>query len=256
MTSVTSQADQGRSAVRTRKGPRRRPRRAAQLLARAPLFAGLPRSLLDELARQAVEVTLGGGDVLWRAGDPPARVGVVATGRLKLRGTVSGREVILDVVIPGDVVGEVGFSLGEPHASDVVSLRRSRVLLVPAGALRAALDREPRALAAVAFDLAQRVRRLVRLVEDLSAGSVERRLAGALVGLVERAGEPFPGGLLVPLRLRRADLAALAATSPESASRRISAWRRAGIVLPQPAGYLVKDLEALRRIAGGGTEGV
>jgi CRP-like cAMP-binding protein len=135
-----------------------------------------------------------------------------------------------------------------------VSLRRCRVLLVPAGALRSALAREPRALAAVAFDLAQRVRRLVRLVEDLSAGSVERRLAGALVGLVERAGEPFPGGLLVPLKLRRADLAALAATSPESASRWISAWRRAGIVVPQPVGYLVKDLPALRRIAGGAPE--
>ena len=104
----------------------------------------------------------------------------------------------------------------------------------------------------VQFDLAVQVRRLLRMVDSLSAGSVERRLASVMVDLAERAGEPFPGGILIPLRLRRSDLASLAATTLESASRKISVWRRAGLVILEPIGYLIRDLDALRRLAGRG----
>jgi len=83
-------------------------------------------------------------------------------------------------------------------------------------------------------------------VTGLSAGTVPRRLAAVLLELAERAGGPFPGGTLVPVRLRRADLAALAATSAESVSRQFAAWRRRGVIVTQPAGFLVPDLEVLR----------
>jgi CRP-like cAMP-binding protein len=175
----------------------------------------------------------------------------VATGRLKLRRQDGPHEVIVDVAVPGDLVGDVAFTLGAPYPTDAVSLRASRVLLVPAVALRRALADEPNALAALALELAQRVQHLQELTLALSAGSVARRLAGVLAALAARSGEPFPGGILIPMRLRRADLAALAATSAESVSRQVSAWRAEGLVLPQPAGYLICDLTALRRVAAG-----
>ena len=92
----------------------------------------------------------------------------------------------------------------------------------------------------------------MRLVESLSAGKVGRRLATVLLGLTERAGEPFPGRKpLVPIRLRRADLAALAATSAESVSRHLVGWQRKGYLKVLQAGYLIRDPSALARLAGG-----
>jgi hypothetical protein len=52
----------------------------------------------------------------------------------------------------------------------------------------------------------------------------------------------------MPVRLRREDLAALGATTLESASRQISAWTEAGLVVSQPAGLLIRDLNALRAL--------
>jgi hypothetical protein len=51
------------------------------------------------------------------------------------------------------------------------------------------------------------------------------------------------------VRLRREDLASLAATTVESASRQISAWKRAGVLVPQPFGFLIRDVPRLRALS-------
>lgn len=219
-------------------------------LAAAPLFGSLSPERRGEIARRARVVTLSAHQRLWSAGEEATRIGVVLSGRLKLAQHVADREVIVDVALPGELVGEVAFALNSTYQSSVVCLRRARVLVVDASSLRHVLEHERGALSALAADLASKVQRLMRLVQDLSAGNVERRLARVLVGLADRAGEPFPGGVYVPIRLRRADLAALAATSEESVSRKLGLWRRRGWVVAQPIGYLLRDAAALRRIAG------
>jgi CRP/FNR family transcriptional regulator, nitrogen oxide reductase regulator len=185
---------------------------------------------------------------LWSAGDEATRIGLVLSGGLKLVRPIGDREVIADLALRGDLLGEAAFALGTTYGSSAVCLRRARVLLVDAPSLRLLIERERGPVDALATNLAIRVRRLTRAVQALSAGNVERRLARVLVGLVDRVGEPFPGGVLVPLRFRRGDLAALAATSSESVSRKLCAWSRSGWIVAQPAGYLIRDLKALRRI--------
>lgn len=221
----------------------------ARSLAVAPLFGSLSATRRADIARRAKVVTLSAHQVLWSAGGEATHIGVVLSGRMKLVQHVAGREVIVDVALPGELVGEVAFALGSAYQSTVVCLRRAKVLLVNAGTLRRVLEHERGALAALAADLATKIQRLMRLVQDLSAGNVERRLARVLVGLADRAGEPFPGGIYVPIRLRRADLAALAATSVESVSRKLAGWTKRGWLVAQPVGYLVRDLGAMRRTA-------
>lgn len=224
---------------------------AAGQIRRSVFFAGLPAPLLDGMTAGADTVEVSRGRRLWSEGDEAAHVGLVLSGRLKAVRASGRREVIVDVALPGDVLGDVEFALGEPYATSVVGLRRSRVVLLPAEALRQAFSRDPRALSHALFSLARRVQRLMRLVEGLSAGSVERRLATALSTLTERVGEPFPGGLLVPVRLRRAELAVLAATSVASVSRTLAAWQRRGVLTVLPEGFLVRELPALTRLATG-----
>lgn len=220
-------------------------------LRRSAFFAGLPPMLLTRMAAGADTVVVARGQRLWSEGDPATHVGLVLSGRLKAVRASGRREAIVDVAIAGDVLGDVGFALGEPYPASVVGLRRSSVVLLPAEALRQAFAHDPRALSFALFSLARRVQRLMRLVEGLSAGSVERRLATTLANLAGRVGQPFPGGLLVPVRLRRAELAALAATSVESVSRSLATWQRRGILTVLPEGYLVRELPALQRLAGG-----
>lgn len=226
-------------------------RPTAEALRRSALFAGLPPSHLEGLLDHAEVAVLARGQRLWSAGERPDRLGVVLSGQVKSVRRLAGRETILDIALQGDVLGDVAFALGEPVSTSAVCLVKARVLLLHGERVRESFQRSPQALGSALLSVARRAERLQRQVELLSAGSVTQRLAATLVGLAARAGEPFPGGVLVPLRLRRTDLAALAATRPESVSRHVAAWQRRGLLLLQPAGYLLKDLGALQRLADG-----
>ncbi len=217
---------------------------------RAPLLGALSSAHRLRLTREARLVTLGARQVLWRKGERADHLGLVLVGRLALSRADGRRDTLLDVVGPGELLGEVAFTLEACYQSDAVCLRRARVALVSARLMHDLLEAEPRATTELALRLAEQVVRLMRQLETLSASSVDQRLARTLLALAERGGQPFPGGVLLPMRLRRADLAALAATTLETVSRKLGVWRRRGWVQPQPAGYLLQDLPALRALAG------
>jgi CRP/FNR family transcriptional regulator, nitrogen oxide reductase regulator len=204
------------------------------------------------LAGLAKEVVLRTGQYLWREGHPANNLGVVMSGRLKVTRSEPRGETILDIVVPGRVLGEVAFSAGTSYQSDVVCLRRARVAVVSTTAFRAAMRAEPHVAEALAMDLAAHVVRLYRSAQELSGSSVQCRLARVLLRLADDVGEPFPGGTFIPARLRRADLAAMAATTLESVSRKVSVWTRLGWLRPQPVGYLIRDRGALQRLVDGG----
>lgn len=220
-------------------------------LAHAPVFAALRPGDREALVRSARVVSLTTRQQLWGQDRRAEHLGLVLSGRLKVTREQRHREMIVDVAGPGDLLGEVSLSLNAAYQFDVRCLRRARVLLVPAREVRALLSRQPAAAVALALSLAQQVMRLTRRLEAMGAGDVEHRLARVMLGLVDRFGSEFPGGTLVPLKLRREDLASLAATTLESTSRRLSKWKAEGIVTPQPVGYLVKDVAALRRMVEG-----
>lgn len=214
----------------------------------APVFSALPEATRAALAKHTRVVQLRAHDVLWREGDAATNLGLVLHGRVAIERS-SQRRIMVDVAGARELVGEVAFSLGAAYQFDVRCLRKARVALVPTRRLLAAMETEPRVARALNVALAQEVLSLARRLEALSAGSVGQRLARVLVGLTERFGTPFPGGTLMPVRLRREDLAALAATTLESASRQISAWKRQGLLVPQPFGFLVTDLRSLRQLS-------
>lgn len=220
-----------------------------EVLGRTRVFSALKPADLAPLAAASKIVSLRSTEIMWTEGGVPEHLGVVLTGRLKIMRQRAGREIIIDVVGPCDIIGEVAVTSGGPYLFDVRCIRRARVALLPVTAFQEIEARFPQVAKGMACVLAEHVLRLTRHIEALSAGSVEHRLAQMLVELAERFGEPFPGGTLLPVHLRREDLAALAATTLESTSRRIAAWQRQGVLVAQPAGYLLTDLPALRELA-------
>lgn len=222
--------------------------RLAPVLARAGLLKGLDAKASGDLLDRSTLALLRSGGTLWRESDPAHDIGVVISGRLKLV-RQARTETILDVAAPGDVLGEDALAAGSAYQSTVVGLRRSEILLVPIPAVQSLLAGRSESAGALAADLAAQLIRLYRVAEDLGLGGVEQRLARVFVRLAERMGEPFLGGIYIGLKLRRRDLAGMSSTTLESVSRHISAWQKAKLVTPQPAGYLVHDLEELKRRA-------
>jgi CRP/FNR family cyclic AMP-dependent transcriptional regulator len=169
-------------------------------------------------------VSVRGGHQVVRQGEPCPGPWVVESGAL-LASAVSpdGRVLALDVLGPGDLVGEAD---GAPAEAGVRALRLSR--------LRAVSGTPVTALAAL------KARRAGALARDLAWLDVSGRIERRLSDLADRFGRPVPGGVLVALPLTQEDLAALAGTSRESANRALHALQRKGRVTVVARGrYLV-----------------
>ena len=82
----------------------------------------------------------------------------------------------------------------------------------------------------------------------LFTASAEERLATTLMELGERFGDELEdGSTLIPLRLTRAELAALVGTTVETTIRTLSRWTREGLVSTGDSGLTLHDAVALAR---------
>ncbi|MBN1337382.1 MAG: cyclic nucleotide-binding domain-containing protein [Deltaproteobacteria bacterium] len=88
-------------------------------------------------------VRVGARERLLARGDPGGDVYRVDEGTLEAVDRRSRPEVVLDVMVPGDVVGELAFIDGRPRSVDIVADTPCRLTRWPAAALWTLLDSDP-----------------------------------------------------------------------------------------------------------------
>jgi EmrB/QacA subfamily drug resistance transporter len=119
-----------------------------ELLARVPMFAGVPEERLRELAGRGETVSVTAGHDLFRAGEAADSLYVVRYGRLDVV-VDGGREVVARVVGRGAVLGELGLITGSPRSASVRARRDSELLRVGRDDFVALLREESVALSVV-----------------------------------------------------------------------------------------------------------
>jgi len=132
-------------------------RRAIDCLEGSPDLENLPKVALEALAVGAVHFSLPAGDVLFESGSTPEGVYLLASGRLRVSGTAGpGFKAEIE---RGELVGEAGWLLGEPHSATVSALRDSELLLLPHAILEETAARSSELALAMARLCARRLRR-------------------------------------------------------------------------------------------------
>ncbi len=91
----------------------------ADMVCNMPLFRKLDPSALRQLADMTEEVFFSPGDILIREGDDSDCMYVVARGAAHVFKQSRGKEVLLDTLCAGDIVGEMALLTGEPRNATV-----------------------------------------------------------------------------------------------------------------------------------------
>lgn len=222
---------------------------ALKLLASLPVFAGLTeldRKALGPLCRvRAYEK----GEELFSEGEPARDLCFIVIGRVKVVKAAKGRDLILGLFGPGEPVGMVAVFEGRPYPATAVALEPSTVIHVPEREFFEGLSARPGLVRRFFQGLMLRQLELTRRLTDLT-GHVDARIARLLLTLAERAGRPEGTGIFVGIALTRQEIADLVATTIETAIRIMSRWGKEELVLTQEDGFLIRDVAALRRVAG------
>jgi CRP-like cAMP-binding protein len=209
------------------------------------------RLLAAALRREGRLVQIRHGQALFVEGDRAERVFLLQRGWVIISCVgAGGREVVLGVSGPGDVIGELSAFDEQPRSATAVAADDVEAVVAPAWALTKALDNLGAAHELIAV-LAVRVRDDTRKLVEFATLSTLGRIAWRLLELSDRFGEPVPDGIAVSLPLSQDQLASWCGASREAAVRALRSLRTLGIISTGRHSVIIRDLDGLRRQAQG-----
>ena len=215
-----------------------------EFLKKIPYFTGLAEAELESIRKLVVEKTATRGEVLILEGDSAKALYFVVSGALKVfKTSAEGKEQILNIVRPGESFNYVPVFDGAPSPVSVQVLGPVVLYEIGKNDIEAVLAKHPQVARNVINVLADRVRHLVSLVEDLSFRHVIGRVAKILL---ENAGDGTGAGA----RLTQQDMAAMAGTAREVVGRSLKALEDGGIIKLDRHRIVIRDKEALKNMMG------
>jgi CRP/FNR family transcriptional regulator len=220
----------------------------AELLRRVPVFATLPDEDLGRVAQVAVPRRFGAGEVIFREGDDSNTCYIVRAGRARaIRAHSDGRTITLANFGPGDIFGELAMFDNERRSATVETIDITEVIAILGGDMRRLMREHPEIAVHLNTALAQRLRATNERLARQSFQTVQSRVASVLMQMIEAARSQGAGNGDVLITSTQADLAQLAGSSRESASRFLAVLERAGIITQGRGKLIVHNADALGR---------
>jgi CRP/FNR family transcriptional regulator, nitrogen oxide reductase regulator len=221
------------------------------ILQQVPFFAGLLPAEMGAINKQFREYGFQPGETIYFSGETAVRFYVVASGRVKLlRHSATGQDVLLDILQPGDYFGSLTLLAGDVYPDTAQAQTAVCVLSIQSENFRALLQQYPQAALTVLDITARRLQESQETVRRLSVESVEQRLAAVLLKLADKLGDVTAEGLLIQMPLSRDDLAQMAGTTTETASRTMSQFQKDGLVRSGRQWIAITHKSGLEKIAG------
>lgn len=220
------------------------------IIARIPLFERMSPEEREELRGMMSQTTLRRGEVLFNEGDSGDRLYILLTGKVKLGHTsVDGRENLLAVLGPGEIVGELTLFDPGPRSATATAVATTELLALEHNQLMGFIDSHPTLAKDMLRALAVRLRLTNTALADLVFSDVPGRVAKALLDLAERFGAPTEDGIHVPHDLTQEELAQLVGASRETINKSLAEFSSRGWIRLEGRAVTLIDVERLERRA-------
>jgi len=191
------------------------------------------------------------GQALFTEGDLADRVFVIERGWVMITSIApGGREIVLGLRGPGDVIGDLSALDGAPRSGTALAAGEVEATVAPGSVLIRALNDAAAAMELLRV-LATRLRDADRKRLEFASLDTLGRVAWRLHELSERFGEHTADGIQVELPLSQEQLASWCGASREATVKALAALRTLGCVSTGRRSVLIRDPDALRRHAQG-----
>lgn len=222
------------------------------LLSDFALFASLDPASLAELTNAARLRSWAAGSLIFARGDEGDHMLAIRAGRIRLSlSSARGREIVLQTLGPGDILGEMALLDGEPRSADATAVLETTCLVLPRLSFEAVAARRPGVGLALARHLCGHLRRTNFQMESIALYDLQTRLVRFLLYLLDpsQTGEAR-GERRLTLGLNQGDISAILGATRPKVNLAFQALMACG-ALRRDGDALVCDVAALERMAEG-----
>ena len=221
---------------------------ALTVLRALPIFEQVDDASLASLTRVAALRRVPRHTAVLHAGDRTDNIYFVLSGLLKVQiADEEGREVILSMLGPGELFGEMGVLDDHPRSATVLAVEPSEVVVIGKNDFKRCLVENPDVSLFIMRNLTRRLRMADRAIESLALLDVYGRVARLLL----EASEIIDGRKVVTQKLTKQDIAKMIGASREMVSRVMRDLTAQGLLREEEGQLVLLDLEAFRRHGDG-----
>jgi CRP/FNR family cyclic AMP-dependent transcriptional regulator len=195
------------------------------------LLKNLSDADLSRLAEMATMRSYQSNEVVFLKGDPGNAMMAVLSGRIRISSySPEGREVVLNVMYPGEVFGEIALIDGGERTADAFAMEPSQLLVLSRRDFLPFLEHNPQVCVKLLEVMCQRLRWTSAQVEDFFFLDLRSRLAKKLLYLLDRRGDTTASDGQTHVRINQQMLAGMIGTSREAVNKQLRAWEEAGVI--------------------------
>ncbi len=220
------------------------------LVANLPLFAGLTTDALDAILQEARAVRHAKNSTVFEQGAEAETFFLLLNGHVRaVKTTPGGQQVVVRYVTRGDTFG-VAVAIGLSHyPATATAVDDSVVLAWPSSAWPRLVARHPQLAGNTLQVVGARLQDAHTRVIEMSTEQVERRVAHALLRLVQQAGRKVEAGIAIDFPISRQDIAEMTGTTLHTVSRILSAWEERDLVEGGRQRIVIRDPHKLFTLA-------
>lgn len=219
------------------------------LLGQHFLLKHLAAAELDQLARMAITRLCRANEAVFLKGDPGNSMMAVVHGRVRICSYSSeGREVVLNVINPGEVFGEIALIDGGSRTADAFAMDATELVVLSRRDFLPFLERNPQVCIKLLVVLCERLRATSAQVEDFFFLDLRSRLAKRLLAAADHAANNGAGGDPGTVRLSQHMLASMIGTSREAVNKQLRAWEEAGLIALKRGAITIVKRQRLEEI--------
>ena len=210
------------------------------------VFSSLSETDAEEIASAVSYENIPKKSMIFSEGDPADWFYAVMEGKVKItKLSQDGKEIILEIIQPGDLFGAVAVLKGFPYPANAVSMEDSRILRISRKNLMLILDRFPDLMFNMVQDLGDRLRDSHETTKSIALEKVGSRIAALLLKLSEQMGTETADGVELNIRLTKQDIAEMVGTTVETSIRTMSRFRKQGYIKEEAGKVIILDPSGL-----------
>ena len=187
--------------------------------------------------------------VLYLANESSDCVYILKEGKVKIyRHTSDGKEIILNIINPGELFGELGIA-GQQEREEVAEVMEDAIVcIIPLQEMHELMQSMPSLNTEIIKRLGSRVKKVQNRLESLICKNAEGRIRSLIKEIALEHGREIAGNpsqVEVKLGLTHADIAKLTATCRQSVSTLLRELENQGLIKYDRRRIFIKDLSLL-----------
>jgi len=215
------------------------------------IFEGMDDASMEQVNQLSSMSTVRSHQPLYFPDEPTQVIFFLKEGHVKIsRLAEDGKEMILDVLGPGELFGELSFSgSGETSEELAQALDDAVICTMKKEDFESLLRKKPELNFEVTKRIGLRLRRFQERISEMVFKDVRKRIAAFLVRYAEEFGRIKGGVITIKMHLSHQEIALLVGAARQTVTTTLNEFRAKGLIDFSRQGFTINDLPALQELS-------